>query len=90
MKTVLLTISGICILGLFIAAIALSLNKNAAGFLKYFLTYLLFIVTIGLLFYFFGGTYIWIGIIAACGWIILIVKGSGYRNQEDTDHEESQ
>jgi len=88
MKTVLLFISGIGILVLFVAAIVMSLNKNAAGFIRYFLAYLGFIAVIGLLFYLFGGAYIWIGIIAAGGWIFLIVKGSAYRHSETEETHE--
>jgi hypothetical protein len=82
MKTVLIFISGTGILVLFVAAIVMSLNKNASGFFKYFLAYLCFIAAIGLLFYLFGGAYIWIGLIAAGGWILLIIKGSGYSHIE--------
>ena len=89
MKTILIFISGIGILVLFVAAIVMSLSKNASGFFKYFLTYLLFVAAIGLLFYLFGGAYIWIALIAAGGWIILIVKGSGYRHIETEDPEEN-
>lgn len=82
MKTALIFISGIGILVLFVAAIVMSLSKNAPGFFRYFLAYLCFIAAIGLLFYLFGGAYIWIGLIAAGGWIFLIVKGSRYRHIE--------
>lgn len=89
MKTFLLMISGIGILVLFIAAIIMSLHKNASGFFRYFLAYLCFITAIGLLFYLFGGAYIWIGLLAAGGWIFLIVKGSGYRHNENHEVEEN-
>jgi hypothetical protein len=88
MKTALIFISGIGILVLFVAAIIVSLNKNAPGFLRYLVAYLCFIVAIGLLFYLVGGAYIWIGLLAVAGWIFLIVKGSGYRHKEDDEFEE--
>ena len=70
-------------------AIIMSLNKNASGFFRYFLAYLCFIAAIGILFYLFGGAYIWVGLLAAGGWIFLIVKGSGYRHIETKDPEEN-
>ena len=82
MRTALIFTSGIGILVLFVVAILLSLNKNISGFLRYFMAYLCFIVAIGLLFYLFGDAYIWIGFIAAGGWIFFIVKGSRYQNRE--------
>ncbi len=88
MKTTLIFISGIGILVLFVAAIIMSLNKNAPGFFRYFLAYVCFIAAIGLLFYLFGGAYIWVGLLAAGGWIFLIVKGSGYRHKENDAFEE--
>jgi len=87
MKTALIFISGIGILILFVAAIIISLNKNASAFFRYFLAYLGFIAAIGLLFYLFGGAYIWIGLLAVGGWILLILKGSGYRHVETEEQE---
>ena len=89
MKTALIFISGIGILVLFVAAIVMSLSKNATGFFRYFLAYICFIAAIGLLFYLFGGATIWIGLIAAGGWIFLILKGSGHRPVETEDSEEN-
>jgi len=89
MKTTLIFISGIGILVLFVAAIIMSLNKNVSGFIRYFLAYVCFIAAIGILFYLFGGAYIWIGLLAAGGWIFLIVKGSGYRHVESEEPEEN-
>jgi len=82
MKTVLLLVSGIGILVLFIVSIVLSLDKNASGFFKYLLAYLLFLGVVGLLFFLFGGAYIWIGLLAGVGWMILAIKGAGYRHRD--------
>ena len=71
---------GVGILIFFIFLIFYSLNEKLSKFIKYLLSYLVFIATIGFLFILFGEAPLYIGLLAGLGWMVLIVLGSKVGN----------
>lgn len=67
---------GLGLLILFVFLIFYSLDDKPSRFLKYLLSYLIFLVTIGFLFILFGEASLYVGLLAGIGWMVLVVVGS--------------
>jgi hypothetical protein len=83
---VLKIISGVGIICLFVFLVLYTLDKNSSRFLKYLLSYLIFLGAIAFLFFVFPDATPTIALLAGLGWIALIVKGS--RGGKDTSSED--
>jgi len=76
MTPALIAISGLGILILFIVCIFLSLESHVLRFLKYFLIYILFLASIGALFFIFERSVVFVALLAGLGWAFLIIRGA--------------
>ena len=80
---------GVGILIFFIFLIFYSLNEKIWKFIKYLLSYLAFIATIGFLFILFGEASLYIGLLAGLGWMVLIVLGSKVGNTSSPEPDDT-
>ncbi|MFC1876963.1 hypothetical protein ACFL2E_06810 [Thermodesulfobacteriota bacterium] len=73
---VLKVLGGLATICLFVFLIFYSIDDKPLKLFKYLLSYIVFFVSIGFLFFLFGEASIYIGLLAGIGWMIFIVMGS--------------